>query len=113
MARGAAAILGALRRLQIGAKVPRAFDDLAADRQPLRLEAQKRRFHLIRVKGPGQRGRIVGRLGNARRHMRPRDERRIADDRHSPEGKTRALEIVDRLQHGLVDQPHDGAKLRR
>jgi hypothetical protein len=58
VARGTAAILGALRRLQIGAKVPRAFDDLAADRQPLRLEAQKRRFHLIRVKGRGQRGRI-------------------------------------------------------
>src|SRR4029077_9590365 len=38
VARGAAAILGALRRLQIGAKVPRPFDDLAADRQPLRLE---------------------------------------------------------------------------
>jgi hypothetical protein len=73
--------------------------------------AQKRRFHLIRVKGPGQR--LRRRPPETPAAMRPRDERRITDDRHSPEGKTRALEIVDRLQHGLVDQPDDGAKLRR
>ena len=45
--------------------------------------------------------------------MRPRDERRIADDRDAAEGHARRRQVVDRLQDRLVDQPHHRAELRR
>ena len=61
----------------------------------------------------GQRRGIVRRLRDAGRHMRARDEGRIADDRDPAERHARRFEIVDRLQDRLLDQPHDLAELRR
>ena len=102
-----------LRRLQIGAEMARALDDAAADGQPLRLEAQQRRLDVVRGKRIGQRQRVVAGLRHAGADMRPRHERRIADDGDAAERHARRLQVVDRLQHRLVHQPRDGAELRR
>ncbi len=68
---------------------------------------------LLFLKRFGQRGRIVRRLGNAGRHMRPRDEGRIAHDRDPAKCHARRFQIVDRLQDRLFDQPHDLPELGR
>ena len=57
----------------------RALDDAAADRQPLRLEAQERRLDVVRGERIGQRGGVVAGLRHAGADMRPRDEGRVAD----------------------------------
>ena len=80
VARGAGALFGGLRRLQIGAEVARALDDFSVLRQPLRLEAAQRRLDVVAVERLRERRRIVGRLGDAGGDMRPRHESGIADD---------------------------------
>ena len=91
----------------------RPLDDAAADRQPLRLEAQQRRLDVVGGDGVGQRGGVLAGLRHAGADMRPRHEGRVADDGDAAERHARRLQIVDRLQHRLVHQPRDGAELRR
>jgi hypothetical protein len=45
--------------------------------------------------------------------MGPRHECGVADNGDPVEGEPWAFQVVDRLQDRLVDQPHDGAELRR
>jgi hypothetical protein len=62
VAGGAGAVFGALRRLQIGAEVPRPLDDAIALRQAFRLETAQPGFDIIAVNRRSERRRVVGRL---------------------------------------------------
>ena len=107
------AFLVGLRRLQIGAEMAGALDDAAADGQPLRLEFEKRRLDLVRRDRVRKGGRVLAGLRHAGADMRSRHERGVADDRDAAERHARGFQVVDRLQHRLVHQPRDDAKLRR
>ena len=92
----------------------RALDDAVILGEPRRLVALERACDIgFRLQRRHQRGRVVRRLRHAGRHVRARHECRIAEDRHPAERHVRRLQIVDRLQDRLLDQPHDLAELRR
>jgi hypothetical protein len=80
VASGAGALLRGLRRLQIGAEVPRALDDFLIVRQPLCLEAAQTRLDVIAIERLRQRRSIVSSLGHPRGDVGPRHEGRIAND---------------------------------
>src|SRR5580658_4440831 len=111
VALGASALFGGLRRLQIGAEMARALDDLASLRQALGLETAQRRLDVVAVERLRQRRRIVGGLRHAGGDMGPRHEGGVAENSNPAEGELRAFQIVDRLQDRLVDQADDLAKL--
>src|ERR1700730_19130208 len=103
MLRRARALLGALRRLQVSAEMPRALDNAIVLRQTFLLITAERGRDVAAIERLRQRCGIVGGFRYAGADMRARDERRIADQRHPTESQSRAGEIVDRLQQRLID----------
>ena len=94
--------------------MPGALDDAAADADALGLERPQRRLDLrVPVERRGEGDRVVRRLGDAGADMRARDERGVADERDAAERHRRRLEVVDRLQEGLLGQPNQRPELRR
>ncbi len=91
-------------RLQISAEMPGALDHLPSDRQPFRFELQQSGGDIgVLVQRIHQRLRIARSLCDTTADMRPRDERRIADDGNTAKGDTLRLQIEDRLQQRLID----------
>ena len=85
--------------------MPGALDDAAADADALGLERPQGRLDLrVPVERRGEGDRVVRRLGDAGADMRARDERGVADERDAAERHRRRLEVVDRLQEGLLGQ---------
>src|SRR5436853_7458395 len=87
VARGGCALGLALEvRLHIGAEMAGARDDALARVEARHLELAQRGLDIItRRKRLRERQRVIGRLGDARADMRPRDKRRIAHDRDASE----------------------------
>ena len=91
----------------------RSLDDFFVLRQSLRLESAECRLDIVGVQRFGKRRGIIRRFGNSGSDMWPRHKGGVTDNRHLSKSEMWALEVVDRLQDRLLDQPDDGAELRR